>query len=101
MNYVQEVGDRGRTRLKFAATTVAVVLAVFLIGCAGSLYTFESDIDESGSSSLATEASTRDFPLNFLVVGDWGRNGAFNQTLVAKQVRVMFQIIPFQVFVFL
>lgn len=82
---VEEVGDRGRTRLKFAATTVAVVLAVFLIGCAGS-FTFESDVDESGSSSLATEASTRDFPLNFLVVGDWGRNGAFNQTLVAKEM---------------
>jgi hypothetical protein len=25
-------------------------------------------------------------PLNFLVVGDWGRDGLFNQTLVAKQV---------------
>jgi hypothetical protein len=25
-------------------------------------------------------------PLSFLVVGDWGRDGLFNQTLVAKQV---------------
>jgi hypothetical protein len=25
-------------------------------------------------------------PLNILVVGDWGRDGLFNQTLVAKQV---------------
>jgi len=27
-----------------------------------------------------------EYPLNFLVVGDWGREGAFNQTLVAKQM---------------
>lgn len=26
------------------------------------------------------------FPLNFLVVGDWGRRGRYNQTLVAAQV---------------
>lgn len=26
------------------------------------------------------------YPLNFLVVGDWGREGAYNQTLVAEQM---------------
>jgi hypothetical protein len=28
----------------------------------------------------------RQTPLNFLVVGDWGRNGLYNQLLVAEQV---------------
>jgi hypothetical protein len=28
----------------------------------------------------------RQTPLNFLVVGDWGRNGLYNQSLVAEQV---------------
>jgi hypothetical protein len=27
--------------------------------------------------------------LNFLVVGDWGRDGLFNQTIVAKQVSLV------------
>lgn len=26
------------------------------------------------------------YPLNFLVIGDWGRNGEHNQTYVAKEV---------------
>jgi tartrate-resistant acid phosphatase type 5 len=28
----------------------------------------------------------RQTPLNFLVVGDWGRNGLYNQSLVAEQM---------------
>jgi hypothetical protein len=28
----------------------------------------------------------RQTPLNFLVVGDWGQNGLYNQSLVAEQV---------------
>ncbi|KAE9610555.1 hypothetical protein Lal_00029744 [Lupinus albus] len=28
-------------------------------------------------------------PLNFLVIGDWGRKGTYNQTLVAKQMGIL------------
>ncbi len=28
-------------------------------------------------------------PLNFLVVGDWGQDGLFNQTIVAEQVSLV------------
>lgn len=73
-------GSGGRGLLKIAATTVVAVLVLFLVGCAASLYSVES-----GPAALETQAFKK-FPLNFLVVGDWGREGMFNQTLVAKQM---------------
>lgn len=45
-----------------------------------------------------------DGSLSFLVVGDWGRRGFYNQTLVAHQVRPLLVIIfffPFLSFFFL
>jgi len=75
-------GSGGRRRLKTAATTVVAAIVLFLVACAATLYTY----DDSGAPALTTK-DFKKFPLNFLVVGDWGREGAFNQTLVAKQVR--------------
>lgn len=72
------------------AKTVAAVVTIFLLsGCIVSVFTY-SNTDDSGTDSSALEqleaVAHREYPLNFLVVGDWGREGAYNQTLVAKQV---------------
>ena len=79
---MQEVegGNSGRP-LRIAATTVAAVLVVLLVGCSVALYTYD------GSDSGLKDALRPKYPLNFLVVGDWGREGQFNQTMVATQVR--------------
>lgn len=80
---MQEVegGNSGRSPLRIAAATVAGVLVIFLVTCSVSLYAHD------GSGSPLTDSLRPKYPLNFLVVGDWGREGQFNQTLVAKQVR--------------
>jgi hypothetical protein len=43
---------------------------------------------KSSLAALCRSGSSvqRQTPLNFLVVGDWGRNGLYNQSLVAEQV---------------
>ncbi|KAG0592478.1 hypothetical protein KC19_1G255300 [Ceratodon purpureus] len=78
---VEEVegGNSGRP-LRIAATTVAAVLVVLLVGCSVALYTYD------GNDSGLKDALRPKYPLNFLVVGDWGREGQFNQTMVATQM---------------
>lgn len=74
-------GEEGRRGRSVAAATVAAVLVVVLVGGSVSLYAYE------GRGSALEDALRAKYPLNFLVVGDWGREGEFNQTMVAKQVR--------------
>ncbi|MCO5590634.1 hypothetical protein L7F22_044605 [Adiantum nelumboides] len=40
----------------------------------------------SSSSSSSSAAAAEGYSLNFLVVGDWGRHGLYNQSLVATQM---------------
>ncbi|KAG0561180.1 hypothetical protein KC19_9G043300 [Ceratodon purpureus] len=82
----EEVEDQGTSTLR-PATLVAAVVTIFLMsGCLISLYTYsQSDHDSSEEYSLESLTKPK-YPLNFLVVGDWGREGAYNQTLVAKQM---------------
>eukprot|EP00246_Nothoceros_aenigmaticus_P002268 TRINITY_DN1309_c0_g1_i1.p1 TRINITY_DN1309_c0_g1~~TRINITY_DN1309_c0_g1_i1.p1 ORF type:complete len:364 (-),score=31.30 TRINITY_DN1309_c0_g1_i1:77-1168(-) len=39
-----------------------------------------------GAQEFVQTSSSPSYPLNFLVVGDWGRNGDYNQTHVAYQM---------------
>lgn len=58
---------------------MAIMLGVIgiLQGCSGSL---------AGMIRVENRPTKADGSLSFLVVGDWGRNGDYNQSLVAQQV---------------
>jgi hypothetical protein len=72
--------EENRRRWRFATKTVAAVLIGFCLGCVVSWHTRNLKF----SWNQPTEEEM--YPLNFLVVGDWGREGAYNQTKVAEQV---------------
>jgi len=62
---------------------VAAMLVGFCLGyVVASWYATNENMVAAGP--LSPQPSL--FPLNFLVVGDWGRRGRYNQTLVAAQV---------------
>lgn len=72
--------------LRLVAKTIVAVVTIFLLsGCMVLLYTHIHGADVSESSALEAVVGPK-YPLNFLVVGDWGREGAYNQTLVAKEM---------------
>lgn len=82
---VGEAGnDRAKRPLSLAATTITATLVGFLVGCVVSLYVFGQY--DSETSALKAVVGRQTYPLNFLVVGDWGREGEFNQTMVAEQM---------------
>lgn len=41
-----------------------------------------------------------DGTLSFLVIGDWGRKGHFNQSRVARQVKILFSSPAFYIYVY-
>ncbi|XP_024529679.1 purple acid phosphatase 3 [Selaginella moellendorffii] len=55
---------------------VSLLLLVSVLGL-GLLYS------RAGGGIITRQ---EEFPLNFLVIGDWGRNGFYNQSLVASQM---------------
>ncbi|AMR30625.1 acid phosphatase [Mucilaginibacter sp. PAMC 26640] len=62
-------------------TTLGASLIAPLSALAGPAVTHLDSDDLSPSASLKNG-----YPLNFLAIGDWGRNGEFDQTEVAKQM---------------
>lgn len=68
----------------WARKMIVALLVGFALGCAVSWLA-----GGNTNSSIIPLASTvpQEYPLNFLVLGDWGRKGEYNQTEVAKQVR--------------
>jgi hypothetical protein len=77
------VCDSGSRRRFYLAKTVGAMLVGFCLGCVvASWYATNENMVAAGP--LYPPPSL--FPLNFLVVGDWGRRGRYNQTLVAAQV---------------
>lgn len=87
--YPEVVEDQGTSTLRPARLVAAVVTILLMSGCMVSLYTYSQS---SHDATVEEEASALEgkgkpkYPLNFLVVGDWGREGGYNQTLVAKQM---------------
>jgi tartrate-resistant acid phosphatase type 5 len=72
-------------RRDFVKKTALTALGASLIGpveglAATRVTHFESD--DLSSSAIADE----NFPLNFLAIGDWGRNGEYKQLEVGKQM---------------
>jgi hypothetical protein len=62
---------------------VVAMLVGFCLGCVViSWYATNENVVAAGPLSPPPSL----FTLNFLVVGDWGRRGRYNQTLVAAQV---------------
>ncbi|CAK9863719.1 unnamed protein product [Sphagnum jensenii] len=77
------VRDSGSRRRFCLAKTVGAMLVGFCLGCVvASWYATNENMVAAGP--LYPPPSL--FPLNFLVVGDWGRRGRYNQTLVAAQM---------------
>ncbi|XP_024388251.1 purple acid phosphatase 17 [Physcomitrium patens] len=70
--------------LRYVAITVVAVLIGTIFGCAVSLYL--SGAYDFETFALEATVARPKHPLNFLAVGDWGREGTFNQTMVAKQM---------------
>jgi len=81
--FEQQGAEEGRGTGLVAKTVAAVVTIFLLSGCIVSVFTSSHRHPEVVEAAIAQP----EYPLNFLVVGDWGREGAYNQTLVAKQVR--------------
>lgn len=74
-------------RRDFVKGTTLTVLGSSLIeplaAIAGPQVTHLTSEDVSPRAALAD-----DYPLNFMAVGDWGRNGEYDQTEVAKQMGI-------------
>ena len=66
-----------------ALTAIGASLVSPLVAIAEAPVTHLSSADVSPRAAL-----TNDFPLNFLAVGDWGRNGEYDQAEVAKQMGI-------------
>jgi len=72
-------------RRDFVKNTTLTVLGVSLVGPLDGLA--EEQVTHYTSDDLSARANKdSNFPLNFLAVGDWGRNGEDNQLEVAKQM---------------
>jgi hypothetical protein len=88
---MQVVEDQGTSTLRPARLVAAVVTILLMSGCMVSLYTYsqsshDATVEEEEESSALEGKGKPKYPLNFLAVGDWGREGGYNQTLVAKKV---------------
>lgn len=77
-----EVSNQGG-KWVWARKMIVALLVGFALGCAVSWLA-----GGNTNSSIIPLASTvpQEYPLNFLVLGDWGRKGEYNQTEVAKQM---------------
>jgi len=80
---------RGWTIFGVILCTFSAVYFILLSGRSQSILCRSSSLDPlcgRSAQKSSTAAATAAAPLNFLVVGDWGRDGLFNQTLVANEV---------------
>ncbi|CAN7102333.1 unnamed protein product [Brassica rapa subsp. narinosa] len=67
-----------RTKMKmFSVRLIFLILCIFFDGSLSKLERLEHPVTKSDGS------------LNILVVGDWGRQGCFNQSLVAHQMGIV------------
>ena len=68
---------------RIAGLSVAVLLGCAAVWCVAHA----SSCGAMGGQSFIMSTAAR-APVRFLSVGDWGRNGTYNQSLIAKQVGV-------------
>lgn len=78
------VSDAGCSISRRALTLGAAIFLVLLVIASVSGY---QSLRQS-TSATTTVVSNSLYPLNFLVVGDWGRDGGYNQRKVASQVSI-------------
>jgi hypothetical protein len=72
-------------RRDFVINTTLTAIGASLINPLSGLA--ETPVTHLNSEDVSPRAAlSNDFPLNFLAVGDWGRNGEYDQTEVAKQM---------------
>jgi tartrate-resistant acid phosphatase type 5 len=72
-------------RRDFVINTTLTAIGASLINPLSSLA--ETPVTHLNSEDVSPRAAlTNDFPLNFLAIGDWGRNGEYDQAEVAKQM---------------
>ncbi|TWJ01512.1 calcineurin-like phosphoesterase family protein [Mucilaginibacter frigoritolerans] len=72
-------------RRDFVINTTLTAIGASLINPLSGLA--ETPVTHLNSEDVSPRAAlANDFPLNFLAVGDWGRNGEYDQTEVAKQM---------------
>jgi len=83
---------RGWTIFGVILCTFSAVYFILLSGRSQSILCRSSSLDPlcgRSAQKSSTAAATAAAPLNFLVVGDWGRDGLFNQTLVANEMGIV------------
>lgn len=71
-------------RRDFVKNTALAAIGATIIGPLNLLG--EPKITHLDSSDLSPSALKDEFPLHFMVVGDWGRNGEYDQAKVATQM---------------
>jgi tartrate-resistant acid phosphatase type 5 len=72
-------------RRDFVINTALTAIGASLINPLSGLA--ETTVTHLNSEEVSPRAAlTNDFPLNFLAIGDWGRNGEYDQAEVAKQM---------------
>jgi hypothetical protein len=73
-------------RREFVKSTALAALGASLMGPLDALA--ESGITYLDSSDLSPMALKDEFPIHFMAVGDWGRNGEYDQRRVAEQMGI-------------
>jgi tartrate-resistant acid phosphatase type 5 len=73
-------------RRDFVKNTALAAIGATLIGPLGALA--EPKVTHFDSDDLSPSKAKDDYALHFMVVGDWGRNGEYDQLEVAKQMGI-------------
>src|ERR1700743_3327414 len=73
-------------RRDFVKTTALAAIGASLIGPLGALAETNVTYYDSDDLSPSKAKVKDDYALHFMVVGDWGRNGEYDQAEVAKQM---------------
>jgi tartrate-resistant acid phosphatase type 5 len=71
-------------RRDFVKSTALAAIGATLIGPLEALA--ETPVTHLESEDLSPSALKDDYPLHFIALGDWGRNGEYDQTQVATQM---------------
>jgi len=71
-------------RRDFVKSTALAAIGATLIGPLEALA--ETPVTHLESEDLSPSALKDDYPLHFIALGDWGRNGEYDQTQVAAQM---------------
>src|ERR1700761_423395 len=74
-------------RRDFVKNTALTALGASLITPLGALAENEPEVTYLDSDDLSPSAAKKDdYALHFMAIGDWGRNGEYDQLEVAKQM---------------